>query len=62
VPPGLASLPGVHDLEVQDSRVRFQVDTDRIGEVVPELSRAGLRSLASRPPTLEELFLRHYET
>jgi ABC-2 type transport system ATP-binding protein len=62
VPPGLASLPGVHDLEIQDSRVRFQVDTDRIGEVVPELSRAGLRSLASRPPTLEELFLRHYET
>jgi ABC-2 type transport system ATP-binding protein len=62
VPPGLATLPGVHDLDVQGSRVRFQVDTDRIGDVVPALASAGLRSLASRPPTLEELFLRHYET
>ncbi len=62
VPPDLATLPGVHDLDVQGSRVRLQVDTERIGDVIPALARAGLRSLASRPPTLEELFLRHYET
>jgi polyether ionophore transport system ATP-binding protein len=59
--PALAELPGVHDLVVQDSRVRFQVDTERLDDVLRELTRVGVRTLVSRPPTLEELFLRHYE-
>jgi ABC-2 type transport system ATP-binding protein len=58
---GLAGLPGVHDLEVEDTRVRFQVDTARLDEVLRHLSAAGVRSLTSQPPTLEELFLRHYQ-
>jgi ABC-2 type transport system ATP-binding protein len=29
---------------------------------VARLSAAGIRSLTSQPPTLEELFLRHYQT
>ena len=59
--PDLAQLPGVHDLTVQGTRVRFQVDTERLDDVLRELTRAGVRTLVSRPPTLEELFLRHYE-
>jgi ABC-2 type transport system ATP-binding protein len=59
--PALAALPGVHDVSVQGTRVRFQVDTERLGEVLRELTRVGVRTLVSRPPTLEELFLRHYE-
>jgi ABC-2 type transport system ATP-binding protein len=59
--PTLAQLPGVHDLVVQGSRVRFQVDTERLDDVLRELTRVGVRTLVSRPPTLEELFLRHYE-
>jgi ABC-2 type transport system ATP-binding protein len=59
--PSLASLPGVHDLSVQGTSVRFQVDTERLDEVLRELTRVGVRTLVSRPPTLEELFLRHYE-
>jgi polyether ionophore transport system ATP-binding protein len=59
--PSLASLPGVHDLSVQGTKVRFQVDTERLDEVLRELTRVGVRTLVSRPPTLEELFLRHYE-
>ncbi|NUU24904.1 MAG: ABC transporter ATP-binding protein [Streptomycetaceae bacterium] len=58
---GLAGAPGVHDLEVQGDRVRLQVDSDRIGVVLEALGRSGIRSLTSSPPTLEELFLRHYE-
>ena len=58
---GLAELPGVHDLQVDGSRVRCQVEADRLDEVLRRLSSAGLRSLVSQPPTLEELFLRHYE-
>ncbi len=58
--PGLAGLPGVHDLAVHDGLVRFHVDTDELDAAVRELSGGGIRSLVSHPPTLEELFLRHY--
>ncbi|MER7832834.1 ABC transporter ATP-binding protein [Streptomyces sp. NPDC095602] len=60
-PDGLAQLPGVHDVRVDGSRVRLQVDTDRLDGVLRCLTGAGVRSLTSAPPTLEELFLRHYE-
>ena len=59
-PDGLAGLPGVHDLDVSGNRVSCQVNNDALGEVLDRLVAAGVRSLASQPPTLEELFLRHY--
>ncbi|WP_431959157.1 ABC transporter ATP-binding protein [Actinacidiphila sp. bgisy160] len=60
-PGGLGRLPGVHDLDVRGSHVRLQVDTDKLDAVLRQLSETGVRSLTSTPPTLEELFLRHYE-
>ncbi|WP_406438661.1 ABC transporter ATP-binding protein [Streptomyces sp. NBC_00631] len=60
-PNGLAHLPGVHDLDVQGRRIRLQVDTDQLTAVLRALSETGVRSLTSTPPTLEELFLRHYQ-
>ena len=60
-PDGLASLPGVHDAKVDGGRVSLEVDTAELDEVLKHLAAAGVRSLISRPPTLEELFLRHYE-
>jgi ABC-2 type transport system ATP-binding protein len=60
-PDGLAALPGVHDLRVDGMRVRFQVDHAELDAVLRQLTAVGVRSLESRPPTLEELFLRHYE-
>jgi len=60
-PNGLATLPGVHGLDVEGTRVRFQVDAAQLGGVLAELTRIGVRSLVSKPPTLEELFLRHYQ-
>jgi polyether ionophore transport system ATP-binding protein len=60
-PNGLAALPGVHGLDVVGTRVRCQVDTAQLGGVLAELTRIGVRSLVSQPPTLEELFLRHYQ-
>jgi ABC-2 type transport system ATP-binding protein len=56
----LAGLTGVHDLQAQNGRLRFDVDTDHLDAAVRYLSGFGIRSLASAPPTLEELFLRHY--
>jgi ABC-2 type transport system ATP-binding protein len=60
-PDGLAQLPGVHDLHVDGTRVHCQVDAERLDAVLRQLSAAGVRSLTSQPPTLEELFLRHYQ-
>jgi ABC-2 type transport system ATP-binding protein len=56
----LAAVAGVHDLSHIGNEVRFEVDSDHIGEVVQQLSALGVRSLVSAPPTLEELFIRHY--
>ena len=60
-PTGLAGLPGVHDLVVEGTRVRFEVDTDHLDAALRALVGGGVRTLTSQPPTLEELFLRHYE-
>ncbi|MGW1199685.1 ABC transporter ATP-binding protein [Streptomyces sp. NPDC002536] len=60
-PDGLSRLPGVHHLDVQGLQVTFQVDTDKIDAALRSLTASGVRSLASTPPTLEELFLRHYQ-
>jgi len=57
---GLDGLPGIHSFAVDGDRVSFHVDTDHLDDVVGRLAGLGLRSLTSRPPTLEELFLRHY--
>jgi ABC-2 type transport system ATP-binding protein len=59
-PDGLTSLPGVHDLRVQGTRVHCEVDADALDATLRHLAAAGVTSLISRPPTLEELFLRHY--
>ncbi|WP_410638032.1 ATP-binding cassette domain-containing protein [Amycolatopsis sp. lyj-346] len=61
-PNGLADLANVHDLKVEGNRVRFDVETRSLDEALRQLTEAGVRSLVSQPPTLEELFLRHYTT
>jgi ABC-2 type transport system ATP-binding protein len=61
-PVGLAGLPGVHDLRVEGNRVRCQVDATGLDGLLRYLTPFGVRSLISQPPTLEDLFLRHYET
>jgi ABC-2 type transport system ATP-binding protein len=38
-----------------------QVEPGELQGVLERLVRAGVKSLVSRPPTLEELFLRHYQ-
>ncbi|MEV4347526.1 ABC transporter ATP-binding protein [Actinoplanes sp. NPDC049596] len=57
---GITGLAGVHDAVLEDHRARFDVDTARLDEVVRRLAPLGVRSLTSTPPTLEEMFLRHY--
>jgi ABC-2 type transport system ATP-binding protein len=59
-PSGLGELPGVHALHVEDHRARFDVENAHLEDAVTAVSAFGVRSLESTPPTLEELFLRHY--
>jgi ABC-2 type transport system ATP-binding protein len=50
----------VHSYEVDGSVVRLDADDSDLGDAIRRLSDAGLRALRCTPPTLEELFLRHY--
>ena len=61
VPAGLEQLPGVHDVVVAGHRVTASVEPAGLAALMAALSGAGITSLTSNPPTLEELFLRHYE-
>ena len=59
-PSGLDQLPGLHDLDIEGTRVSCQADNSALDALLERLTEAGVRSLVSQPPTLEELFLRHY--
>jgi ABC-2 type transport system ATP-binding protein len=59
-PEALAALPGVHELHAEADRLVFDVDTDAMDPVLAALTAAGVSSLTVAPPSLEELFLRHY--
>jgi ABC-2 type transport system ATP-binding protein len=57
---GLASLAGVHDLVILDRHVTFAVDEVALPAVLAAVAALHPRSLVANPPSLEELFLRHY--
>lgn len=57
---GLAELEGVHDLVMDNNSARFQVDSAKLHLVLSHLAQFEFKSLVSRPPSLEELFMHHY--
>jgi ABC-2 type transport system ATP-binding protein len=57
----LAALPGVHDVQQLDGHVTFAVDDAALPEVLASVAALRPRSLVANPPSLEELFLRHYQ-
>lgn len=59
-PSSLRDLEGAHDLHVDGARLRFDVDDTAVAGVLPELTRMGVSGLTITPPSLEDLFLRHY--
>ncbi len=67
LPAGLTGHDGVHDVEVSDLAgagvcVHCTVDAALLGSLLSRFAAVGVRTLASQPPTLEELFLRHYRS
>jgi len=57
---GLDKLDGVYDIVVEPAGVKFQVNTDKMGMVISHMQPYGITKLESTPPSLEELFMRHY--
>jgi ABC-2 type transport system ATP-binding protein len=61
VPQGLAELPGVHDVVVAGQRITASVEARGMARLMAALGAGGVTAMTSQPPTLEELFLRHYQ-
>ena len=63
-PAGLTGMTGVHDLDLDELgtgvRITCRVDPENLNDLLRALTEVGVRSLTSRPPALEELFLAHY--
>ncbi|MFI7001011.1 ATP-binding cassette domain-containing protein [Nocardia sp. NPDC050175] len=59
-PGDLGRIDGVDDIQWDGKTLRCQVDSEHLGELIRLLGDTGVRSLTSAPPTLEELFMRHY--
>lgn len=57
----LGELHGVHDIAGEDSSLTFQVDAEHMEGVMRHISQFGVLKLESAPPTLEDLFMRHYD-
>lgn len=57
----LGELKGIHDIEEKDNSIYFQVDTEELDKVIKYISQFGIVKLESAPPTLEDLFMRHYK-
>jgi ABC-2 type transport system ATP-binding protein len=61
VPAELAVRPGVHGVVVDGERFQAQVDDDALSGLLARLAELGVTALTSNPPSLEELFLAHYD-
>jgi len=56
----LDGIPSAHDGSFGGGRVRFTVDSDAVASILPVLAARAVSGLRISPPSLEELFLRHY--
>ncbi len=59
-PAALMRAAGVHDLTIDDGFLRFDVDNAHVNDVLRLLADKRVENLTIAPPSLEELFLRHY--
>jgi polyether ionophore transport system ATP-binding protein len=60
-PGDISRIEGVEDVSIEGHTLSAQVTGNSLGHLIKALGDAGVRSLISQPPTLEDLFLRHYD-
>ncbi len=56
----MADVKGVHDFRKKDNQATFSADNQYLNDILGEASKLGVRKFESVPPTLEDLFMRHY--
>ncbi|MGE7186414.1 ATP-binding cassette domain-containing protein [Peribacillus sp. NPDC006672] len=59
--PALGNVNGVRDIVRKGQALSFQVDTSELDNIMKYISQFGIVKLESAPPTLEDLFMTHYE-
>jgi ABC-2 type transport system ATP-binding protein len=59
-PEVLAARPGIHDLRSDGATIVFDADAAHLSSVLADLAEAGITGITAAPPSLEELFMRHY--
>ena len=57
----MASVNGVHDFKQKGNEATFSVDNEYINDILTKASKLGVKKFEAVPPTLEDLFMRHYE-
>jgi ABC-2 type transport system ATP-binding protein len=58
---GIDNNPHIHDMAKEGDKLSFNVDSDALGEIISHISQFSVITLDSAPPTLEELFMTHYQ-
>ena len=57
---GLFPLPGAEGVREDEGRISLTLASDAVAVALPRLAELGVEGLRVAPPSLEELFLRHY--
>ena len=57
----MADAPGVFDFEQNENQATFSADPQHLNAILQEASKLDVKKFESVPPTLEDLFMRHYE-
>ena len=57
----LNEIHGIHEIKETNQGLSFQIDTEALADAISYISQFGILKLESKPPTLEDIFMRHYE-
>ena len=57
----LSKVEGVYDFKQDNNQATFSADNKQINYILNEAVKLGVKKIESTPPTLEDLFIRHYE-
>ena len=57
----MSGIDGVHDFVQKENEAAFSADHKHLNNILIEVSKLGVKKFEVAPPTLEDLFMRHYE-
>src|SRR5699024_10749786 len=57
----MTNVEGMYDFEQNNNQATFSADPQYLNNILKEVSKLDVKKFESVPPTLEDLFMRHYE-